>query len=40
MKKEYVSPEFEEIRIAVLNQMMGASTEDVIHDGIGEGKDW
>lgn len=39
-KKEYVSPEFETIRVNIANRMMDASTEDVMHDGNGEVGDW
>ena len=39
-KKEYISPEFEEIKIQISNRLMDASTEEVIHDGEREASDW
>ena len=40
MKKDYISPEFEEIRIQISNRLLDVSTENVIHDGTGEVEVW
>ncbi len=39
-KKEYISPEFEEVKVFISNRLMDVSTEGVIHDGTGEVEDW
>lgn len=39
-KKKYISPEFEEIKISLSNQVLNVSAEQVIHDGNGEVSDW
>lgn len=39
MKKEYHSPEFEEIKVLISNNLL-ASAEEVIHDGEREASDW
>ena len=39
-KKKYFSPEFDEFKISISNQLLAVSTEEVIHDGNGEAEDW